>query len=574
MAVFVVVHFLILRLSEIPRSTVIVAWAFTIVLLATPRAIYRLYRDRRDLRRNSVGKRQDTKRVLLVGANDNADVFIKTINERTGSRFQVLAILDERGRRTGRVIRGIPVVGGPEELPALMQSFEARDCRPEAIILTRSRDEYQQHASLDRLIEIAAQQRLELLRLPNLLDVQSVDADLQVQPIKLEDLLQRPIIKQDQQDVAAMIRGQKVMITGAGGSIGSELSRQIAALAPDRLILVDASEFLLYSIINELSRSTPQLPMLSLLCNVRERNAVQRAIETEKPDIVFHAAALKHVPIVEAQPLEGIFTNAIGTRNVAEACVAAKVKAMILVSTDKAVNPANVMGASKRMAEMFCQAMDMQSAQHGTRFVTVRFGNVLGSAGSVVPLFEKQIKAGGPLTVTHPEIERYFMTIPEACILVLQAAAQGFDRRNERGRIFVLDMGTPVKIVDLARNLIRLSGLRPDFDIRIVYTGLRPGEKLYEELFSSRETLDQTGTSGILSAFPRPVDQSLILRIFDEMERLIAANNIPGALRLLRSTVPDFVPSATISAEIRGDDPAGELSYEKASRGETRTEDL
>jgi FlaA1/EpsC-like NDP-sugar epimerase len=574
MAVFVVAHFLILRLNEIPRSTVIVAWAFTIVLLASPRAVYRLYRDRRDLRRGSVGKRRDAKRVLLVGANDNADVFIRAINERTGSRFQVLAILDERGRRTGRLIRGIPVVGGPEELPALLQSFEARGGRPEAIILTRSRDEYQQHASLERLIEIAAQQRLELLRLPNLLDVQSVDADLQVQPIKLEDLLQRPVIKHDQQDVAAMIRGQKVMITGAGGSIGSELSRQIAALAPDRLILVDASEFVLYSIVNELSRGTPQLPILALLCNVRERNAVRRAIETEKPDIVFHAAALKHVPIVEAQPLEGIFTNTIGTRNVAEACVAAKVKAMILVSTDKAVNPANVMGASKRMAEMFCQAMDIQSTQHGTRFVTVRFGNVLGSAGSVVPLFEKQIKAGGPLTVTHPEIERYFMTIPEACILVLQAAAQGFARRNERGRIFVLDMGTPVKIVDLARNLIRLSGLRPDHDIRIVYTGLRPGEKLYEELFSSRETLDHTGVSGILSAFPRPVDQSMILRIFDEMERLVAGNNGPAALRLLRSTVPDFVPSPTISAEIRGDDLAEELNSESIFRGELRTDEL
>jgi O-antigen biosynthesis protein WbqV len=192
----------------------------------------------------------------------------------------------------------------------------------------------------------------------------------------------------------------------------------------------------------------------------------------------------------------------------------------------------------------------------------------------VVPLFEKQIKAGGPLTVTHPEIERYFMTIPEACILVLQAAAYGFARRNERGRIFVLDMGTPVKIVDLARNLIRLSGLRPDLDIRIVYTGLRPGEKLYEELFSSRETLDHTGASGILSAFPRPVDQSMILRIFDEMERLIAANNSPAALRLLRSTVPDFVASPTISAEIRGDDLAEELKYESGSRGELRTDDL
>ena len=285
-----------------------------------------------------------------------------------------------------------------------------------------------------------------------------------------------------------------------------------------------------------------------------EKDAVNRIVAAHRPDVLFHAAALKHVPIVEAQPLEGLFTNVIGTRNVAEAALRANVSTMIMVSTDKAVNPANVMGATKRMAEMFCQAMDLDSAVNGTRFVTVRFGNVLGSAGSVVPLFENQIRAGGPVTVTHPEMERFFMTISEACLLVLQAAAHSHARQEERGRIYVLDMGSPVKIVDLARNLIRLSGRRPDTDIQIVYTGLRPGEKLYEELFDNKETLSGTGASGILAASPRSIEGALIVRIFDEMKRRIDAQDLPGALRLLKSTVGEFTPGSEIHLLMRGED--------------------
>jgi O-antigen biosynthesis protein WbqV len=223
---------------------------------------------------------------------------------------------------------------------------------------------------------------------------------------------------------------------------------------------------------------------------------------------------------------------------------------MVLVSTDKAVNPANIMGATKRMAELYCQSLDMNCGADGTRFVTVRFGNVLGSAGSVVPLFERQIKAGGPVTVTHPDIERYFMTIPEACLLILQAAAHAVKTQEDRGRIFVLDMGTPVKIVDLARNLIRLSGMRPELDIRIIYTGLRPGEKLYEEMFASRETLVETGKNGILAAFPRPTDRQMVIRIFDELERLVAIHDLEGLLRLLRTTVSDFNPGSHVQAMI------------------------
>ncbi len=553
-ASFTVAKFLLDRLELIPRSSILIAWAFLIVLLAGPRAAYRLYRNRHDIARGKLAYRGAGKHVLLVGATDNADAFLRTITERNSASFEVLAIIDERGRRTGRSIRGVPVLGPLEKLPQILNQFEAQGRRPEAIILTRSREDYEQHASIEALVEIAAQQKVEILRLPNLLDMQSIDAEIELRPIKLEDLLQRPPVRLDAPKIASMIEGRTVMITGAGGSIGSELARQVAALNPRGLILVDASEHLLYSIETELTGTRPGVELHAALCNVREKDAVNKIVAAHKPDVLFHAAALKHVPIVEAQPLEGIFTNAIGTRNVAEAALRANVSTMILVSTDKAVKPANVMGATKRMAEMFCQAMDLNSEVNGTRFVTVRFGNVLGSAGSVVPLFEKQIRAGGPVTVTHPDMERFFMTISEACLLVLQAAAHSRARQEERGRIYVLDMGSPLKIVDLARNLIRLSGRRPDTDIQIVYTGLRPGEKLYEELFDNKETLSGTGASGILAASPRSIERALIVRIFDEMKRRIDAQDLPGALRLLKSTVAEFTPGSEIDLLMSGKD--------------------
>ncbi|UVK49320.1 polysaccharide biosynthesis protein (plasmid) [Mesorhizobium sp. AR07] len=551
-ASFTVAQFLLYRLGSIPRSSILIAWAFLILLLAGPRAAYRLYRNRHDTGR--LFDRGTCKFVLLVGATDNADAFLRATKERNNASFNILAIIDERSRRTGRSIRGVPVLGPLERLPQILDRFEAQGRRPEALILTRSREDYQRHASIEALVEIAAQQKVEILKLPNLLDMQSIDAEIEPRPIKLEDLLHRPPVRLDALKIASMIEGRTVMITGAGGSIGSELARQVAALNPRGLILVDASEHLLYSIETELAGIRPSLELHAALCNVREKDAVNRIVAGHRPDVLFHAAALKHVPIVEAQPLEGLFTNAIGTRNVAEAALRANVSTMIMVSTDKAVNPSSVMGATKRMAEMFCQAMDLDSAVNGTRFVTVRFGNVLGSAGSVVPLFEKQIRAGGPVTVTHPEMERFFMTISEACLLVLQAAAHSRERQQERGQIYVLDMGSPVKIVDLARNLIRLSGHRPDTDIQIVYTGLRPGEKLYEELFDNKETLRGTGASGILAASPRSIEGALIVRIFDEMKRRIDAQDLPGALRLLKSTVGEFTPGSEIHLLMSGED--------------------
>lgn len=545
LAIFTVAEFLINRLNSIPRSSILIAWAFTIVLLAGPRAAYRVYRNRHDVSRGKAA-RGAGRNVLLIGAADNAEAFIRTIKERQSASVNVLAIVDERGRRTGRAIRGIPVVGPLDKLPQILDRFEARGRRAEAIILTRSRDEFRRYASLEELVEIAAQQKLELLMLPNLLDMKSIDAEIELTPIKLEDLLQRAPVKLDTRKIASMIGGKNVMITGAGGSIGSELARQVAELSPLSLVLVDANEYALYRIKSELTQKRPDTRIDAVLCNVRERDAISNVVETHAPHLIFHAAALKHVPMVEAQPIEGIFTNAIGTRNVADAALRWKVSKMIMVSTDKAVNPANVMGATKRMAEMYCQAMDLDQKTCTTRFMTVRFGNVLGSAGSVVPHFEQQIKAGGPVTVTHPDIVRFFMTIPEACLLVLQAAAHEPDKIDERGRIFVLNMGSPVKIADLARNLIRLSGRRPDTDIEIAYTGLRPGEKLYEELFDRNETLSETGSPGILAASARSIERAMIMRIFDEMQRMIDDLDVEGALRLLQSTVPEFTAGPDI----------------------------
>jgi O-antigen biosynthesis protein WbqV len=347
---FIAAHFFLVRLEAIPRSSIIIAWAFLIVFLAAPRAAYRLYRNERDRRRERTSRRTPKKRALLVGATDNADLFLKLTRERGDVPFDIVAILDERGRRTGRFIHGIPVVGSLEKFPQIMAHFTAQGRRPEALILTRTREDYEKHASLEQLIETASHHRLELLRLPNLREMKSFASEIEIRPVKLEDLLQRPPVALDVPAVASMIGGKSVLITGAGGSIGSELVRQVARLGPSKMILLDANEYLLYSIEREMSAHMPRIAFEALLCNVREKETVLRIVGAHRPDVIFHAAALKHVPIVEERPLEGIFTNAIGTRNVAEAAIQAKASAMILVSTDKAVNPANVMGASKRMA--------------------------------------------------------------------------------------------------------------------------------------------------------------------------------------------------------------------------------
>ena len=435
------------------------------------------------------------------------------------------------------------ILGTIEDIPDLVYRYGLKGRRPESLLLVKNQRELGPD-KVELLVEQARELQVELLRLPDIAELRNADlTTIELRPIAIEDLLDRDPVTLDMPRISQLIAGSSVVITGAGGSIGSELCRQIAALSPARLTLIDASEFLLYSIDDDLRRSLPKVPIVARVGNVRERASIDRLFAEAKPDIVFHAAALKHVPIVEAQPLEGLHTNVVGTRNVADASVEAGAKAMVMVSTDKAVNPTNVMGASKRFAEMYCQALDVSEVGAATRFVTVRFGNVLGSAGSVVPLFEKQLKAGGPITVTHPDIERFFMTIPEACQLVLQAAAQGLDQESHRGGIFVLDMGKPVKIVALAHKMIRLSGLRIGEDVQIVFTGLRPGEKLYEELFERTEMLSPTRAAGIKAALPRMLQRHDINRFAERIGDAIRRGDTEAALKALTEAVPEFALS-------------------------------
>ena len=357
----------------------------------------------------------------------------------------------------------------------------------------------------------------------------------------------------DRDGMARLIRGRRILVTGAGGTIGSELARQIAALSPSRLILLDNGEFALYGIEIELRERFLGLSPVPLLRDVRDRAQIDEVIGAEKPEIIFHAAALKHLPMVEANPIEGVLTNVVGSRNVAEAARAYGASLVVMISTDKAVNPASVMGATKRLAESFCQALDLYEARRraplsrGTRYVTVRFGNVLGSTGSVVPLFQRQLAAGGPLTVTDPEVTRFFMTVREAVELVLQAAALPPDRgapeseaTDTRGKIFVLDMGEPVKIVDLAHQMIRLAGLRPGRDVGIEFIGLRPGEKLYEELFHPAEPLVPTGNPAIRLAAPRTADYAMLARSIDELAENARARRDERVLQLLGRLVPEY----------------------------------
>lgn len=367
-------------------------------------------------------------------------------------------------------------------------------------------------------------------------------AKSEIRPIEVEDLLGRPQRVLDRSGLERMVAGRRVLVTGAGGTIGGELVRQLAALGPSYLALLDNAEYQLYLIDHEMAERWPDLPRVAILGDVRDRVRIDQVLARERPDLVFHAAAFKHVPLVEANPNEGVLTNVAGTRVVADAAAAAGVAAMVLISTDKAVNPASLMGVSKRVAESYCQALDVAAlARGGTRFVTVRFGNVLGSTGSVVPLFQRQIAAGGPLTVTDPEMTRYFMTVREAVELVLQACDLALSGpKDESGAIHVLEMGQPVKILDLARQMIRLAGLRPGDDIKITFTGLRPGEKLYEELFHDQENLVATGRPGILLARPRTADLAILARALDEIEEAARNRRTDDTLAALLRLVPEY----------------------------------
>lgn len=536
--VFLAAMFLISRLELVPRSTMPINWLVLLAVLGGPRFIYRLFKDRRA---NDSAERDGKRRmpVLLIGAGDSAELFIRAINRARQSAWHAVGLIDEKGSRVGRNIHGVHVLGGIDDIPAIVKRMDDEGRRPQRLIVTKSRVDGEE---IQRLLNIADDLGIVLARMPQLDDFrEDIDSSPEIRPIKIDDLLGRPQASLDRESMAALIGGRRVLVTGAGGTIGSELCRQIAAFDPAAIVLVDNSEYQLYAIDLEIGENAPGLARRTILADIRDRDRIARVFSVERPELVFHAAALKHVPMVELHPDEGALTNVTGTRIVADACRAHGVRAMVLISTDKAVNPSSMMGATKRVAESYCQALDLAEAtrgDHRTHFVTVRFGNVLGSTGSVVPLFQRQLAAGGPLTVTHPDMTRYFMTVREAVELVLQASVQGVADNADQGKIYVLDMGEPVKIIDLARQIILLAGFQPDVDVKIEITGPRPGEKLFEEILHASEELVPTTHPGILLAAPRATDLTALGGRIDEL----AAAAYAGDSAQIRAIVQDLVP--------------------------------
>jgi O-antigen biosynthesis protein WbqV len=549
------VMFVFSRLETLPRSTLLINWLVLIAFLGAPRLGYRLFKDRGldHILERTPGLQSVP--VLLISMRDGADTFIRETLRDRQSVYRVVGVLSDTRSRVGREIYGVPILGLIDDLETVVAQLDRRGTRPQKLIVTAHNLD---GTAMRELLERADALAIPLARLPRATELRQGFADPgTIEPIAIEDLLGRPQAVLDREAMARLVHDRCILITGAGGTIGSELSRQLAALTPARLVLLDNSEYLLYSIDLELRERYPGLPVRPLLGDVRDRSRVYDVLAGEQPDVVFHAAALKHVPMVELNPVEGVLTNVVGSRNVAEAARAQGVRLVVQISTDKAVNPTSVMGATKRLAEAVCQALDIDEAERqrrsgkagskagGTRFVTVRFGNVLGSTGSVVPLFARQLATGGPLTVTHPDVTRFFMTVREAVELVLEASAtvaarDDADTAEARGKIFELDMGEPVRIVDLAQQMIRLAGRVPGRDVMIDFTGMRPGEKLHEELFHDAEAAIPTANPALRLAAPRTADYAVLARSLDELEEQARAANEDRVLDLLHRLVPEY----------------------------------
>ena len=536
--IFFSILFVLTRLEGIPRSAPLIQWFLLMALLGGPRFCYRSIKDHHlSTIVNKISHRRVS--VLLIGAGDTAETFIREQARDRNSAFNIIGVIDQDNGRVGREIHGVPVIAEITELDKILREYS--DVGLQRIILT-NRDLAGE--TVREMLEIAEQHGITMARLPLLTELKTdLENTAETRPIDITDLLGRPQAVLDRGAIKKLVAGKKILITGAGGTIGKELVRQISDYNPAHITLLDNAEYNLYQIDMELSNRHKELSRKAVLGSVRDRKKMESIISQLKPELVFHAAALKHVPMVEANPLEGVLTNTIGSQIVADACQQAKVSVMVQISTDKAVNPTNVMGATKRLAECYCQSLDVaERPSDGTRYVTVRFGNVLGSTGSVVPLFQSQLAKGGPLTVTHKDITRYFMTKGEAVELVLQASAKGSEDSEAGGKIFVLDMGAPVKIYDLAEQIIRLSGQKPGKDVKIDIIGLRPGEKLHEELLHVSENLVPAQSPGLFLAAPKVRDLNYLKENFMIMITSAQAGNLSVTLRHLAELVPEYKP--------------------------------
>ncbi|MFZ4540671.1 MAG: polysaccharide biosynthesis protein [Rickettsiales bacterium] len=529
------------RLEGIPRSLPFIHWMTTLLCLMSVRLLWRVIHDRALISR-LIGRNNNRVPVLLIGATSQAEMFIRESDRRVDFPYQPVGMVDDNVRQHGREIHNVRIYGSMGEITYILRKLARKGKAPQRLIVT---DPSLAAEEFKKLLAIADAHHLTLARLPSLGELKAGEELHDIRPVAVEDILGRPQAVLDRPAMRAFVAGKRVLVTGSGGSIGSELVRQIAAFGPAELVLFDISEYQLYLIDQELEQLAPQLRRYAIIGDVRDAGHLAKIFARFTPEIVFHAAAIKHVPLSESNPEQAVLTNIMGSKQVADACVAHKVATMVQISTDKAVNPLSVMGATKRAAEIYSQMLAQDGAT--TRFITVRFGNVLNSAGSVVPLFQKQIARGGPVTVTHKDMVRYFMSISEAVQLVLQAAVFGGESAD-RAPIFVLDMGEPVRIEELACQMIRLAGLRPYEDIPITFTGLRPGEKLFEELFHDAENLMPTNHQSIRLAHARELDRLALLAAIRELIDT-AKNGDQRAVRpLLQRIVPDYQPEQKLAA--------------------------
>ena len=518
--------FLFERLQGVPRSVLMLYPILLALGLGSSRMLYRVFKDR------LMGfGRETSARALIVGAGRAGELLIRDL--RHHGPFLPVGLVDDASDKQGHEVQGVRVRGRLGDIARLVHAYDID------IVLIAMPSASRE--TMDRVLKVCNEVQVPCRTLPSLTELADGRVEVsRLRPVTVEDLLGRDPVVLDSKTISDFLRGKRVVVTGGGGSIGAELCRQIAQHDPAMLVIVDNSEYNLYRIDQELATAFPTLMLTSALGSVQDHAAIETLFAQVKPEIIFHAAAYKHVPIVEENVAEGVRNNIFGTRVVADAALRHGVHKFVLISTDKTVNPTNVMGTTKRVAELYCQALNRDE---GTHFVTTRFGNVLASNGSVVPLFERQIAAGGPVTVTDPDITRYFMTIHEAASLIMQAGAIG-----RGGEIFVLDMGEPVRIRDLAEKMIQLSGLKPYQDIQIVYTGLRPGEKMHEELFYTKEELQGTTHPKLLLANAVPAALAALNAEIDRLQDMVA--DPERARAQLRALVPEFTPQEQIPGRV------------------------
>jgi O-antigen biosynthesis protein WbqV len=520
------------------KITIALYWLLQIAFLAGPRIAYRYFRYTRTLQHAREG---GSSPILVVGRTADADVLLRAIESGAVTRIRPVGILSPSPADRAQAIRGVSVLGGPDDLEGIVADLAGRGTVVTRIVLTPSA--LSAEARPETVLMRARRLGLATSRLPSLDDGGEA---LRLAPVQVEDLLLRPRVRIDYRRLEQLVKGGGIVVTGGGGSIGAEICDRVVTFGAARLLVIENSEPALNAVLETLAAKRSQASIDGRIADVRDRARMLRLVGDFRPDIIFHAAALKHVPLLERDWGEGVKTNVLGSVNVADAAVAAGAAAMVMISTDKAIEPVSVLGASKRFAEMYCQALDDGFARKGgrperrMRLIAVRFGNVLASNGSVVPKFKAQIEAGGPITVTHPDMVRYFMTIREACDLVVTAASHALTQPETGVAVYVLNMGQPVRILDLAERMIRLSGLEPGRDIDITFTGIRPGERLQEILFASDEPTVPVGIEGIVAA--RPVSPSIeVMRAWlAALEQGLARDDRSVIFGVLRDAVPGF----------------------------------